>query len=99
MATMENNSGQRVVKINSLRILVMVWKPISGRNNPKASSAVIAASRKAPAVSIRTFSTPSAMSDFLNIWPAEQALRQEDQRNGEHRERGDVLVVDRKISR
>src|SRR6185437_7386487 len=96
---MANSIGHRVVRIRSLRILVTVLKPISGKNSPKASKAVKPASRNAPANSTRVFGASSCMSDLFDIRPAEQALRQEDQRDSQHREGGDVFVVDGKISR
>src|SRR5664279_1491876 len=97
MATMANNSCQRVVRTKLLPKSVTVWKPISGRNSPKASKAVMPASRSARAISTRFCGAPSAISNLLDIRPAEQALRQEDQCNGEHGKCGDVLVVDGKI--
>src|ERR1019366_472162 len=103
MATIENSSGQRVVRTSSLRMSCAVSKPISGRNSPKASKAVTPASRSARATSTRRSSAPSCappgISHLLDIRPAEQALRQEDQGDGEHGEGGDVLVVDGKIGR
>src|SRR5674536_151807 len=98
-ATMANSNGQRVVRMRSLRMFVTVWKPISGRNRAKASRAVKPASRSARAISTRWFGAPSAISHLLDIRPAEQALRQEDQGYGEHGKGGDVLVVDGKIGR
>src|ERR1035441_3184318 len=83
-ATMANSNGQRVVRMRSLRMFVTVWKPISGRNRAKASRAVKPASRSARAISTRWFGAPSAISHLLDIRPAEQALRQEDQCDGEH---------------
>src|ERR1700760_2171302 len=38
-------------------------------------------------------------SDFFDFGPAEQAGRKEDQHDDQNRERGDVLVLDRKIGR
>src|SRR5665647_3850737 len=99
MPTIANSSGKRVVRISSLRMFCSVLKPISGRNNPKASKAVMPAARKARAASTRPVCAPPAISNLLDVRPAEQALRQEDQRDGEHREGGDVLVVDGKIRR
>src|ERR1017187_6307958 len=96
---MENSNGQGVVRMRSLRMFVTVWKPISGRNRAKASRAVKPASRSARAISTRWFGAPSAISHLLDIRPAEQALRQEDQCDGEHGKGGDVLVVDGKIGR
>src|ERR1700755_2389548 len=74
-----------------------VGKPISGRNRPKAITAVSPASRSARATSTLRLCGPVAMSDLLDVRPAEQALRQEDQGDGKHRKRRDVLVVDREI--
>src|SRR5580693_10417541 len=85
-------------------MLTTVWKPISGSNRPKAIRPVNPASRKAPTMSTcspwtRSLCAPAPMSDLLDIRPAEQALRQEDQGDRQHRESGDVFVVDGKVSR
>src|SRR5215211_9183144 len=72
---------------------------MSGRKRPNASSPASAVSFTARAISIR-FSGPdvsAAMSHLLDFRPPEDALGQEDQRNGEDREGGDVLVVDREV--
>src|SRR5262245_55927419 len=100
MATNVRSSGHRISSTSSLLMLCSVLKPISGRNSPKASSAATAALLSAPATSARaTARGSSAISDFLHVGPAEDALRQEDQRDGEDRERRNVLVVDREIGR
>src|SRR6185312_10789656 len=96
IAVMVKSSGQRVSSASSLRILETVNRPISGRNRPKASSAVIPASRNARGTSTRSLCAP-LISHLFDVRPAEQALRQEDQRDGQHGECGDVLVVDGKI--
>src|SRR5579862_9605026 len=104
MATMANNSGQRVVRTSWLLPSTPVKNPISGNSTPKAIKPVKPASRNAPVMSTRRLCAPACLtaaciSDLLDIRPAEQALRQEDQCDGQHRERGDVLGVDGKISR
>src|SRR5215510_5401386 len=96
---MANKSGQRVMRIRSLRTSVTVWKPTRGRNKPKASSAVTPASRNARAVSTRLAGAPLAISDLLDIRAAKQTLRQEYQGDCKDRKGGDILVVDRKICR
>src|SRR6516162_1152622 len=102
LPTKANNSGQRVVRIRTLLISVMVSKPTSGRNTPSATSAVSPVSRSpspkrvwklAPA----TCAAP--ISDLLDIRAAQQPLRQENQSDCQHGESGDILVVDREISR
>src|SRR5690242_5888175 len=98
-ATTANNSGHRVVRIKSLRILVVVSKPTSGRNRPKASNVVMPASRNARLASTRFSCAPVAISNLFDVGPAEQPLRQEDQSNCQHRESGNILVVDGKICR
>src|SRR5271168_3687796 len=103
-ATKANSSGQRVVSVSSLLPLTPVLNPISGSNKPNAIAPVQAASRSAPVTSTRSLWTRSvcasaAISDLLDIRPAEQALRQEDQRDRQHGKRSDVLVVDGKIGR
>src|SRR5712671_3121079 len=97
MATKANSICQRVSRTISLRMFWTVRKPISGSSRKKASTAVSPASMIAARRAARA--AGAAMSDFLDIRPAEQALRQEDERDGEDREGGDVLVVDRKIGR
>src|SRR5674536_274536 len=59
----------------------------------RQSREVKPASRSARAISTRWFGAPSPISHLLDIRPAEQALRQEDQCDGEHGKGGDVLVV------
>src|ERR1700694_2061135 len=98
-ATNANNSGQRVVRISWLLPSTPVRKPISGSNAPSAMRPVKPASRNAPIVSTRSLCTPLAISDLLDVRPAEQALRQEDQSDGQHGEGGDVLVVEGKVGR
>src|SRR3954451_2925325 len=95
---MPASNCQRVVSTSSLRPLTPVRKPTSGSSRPKATKAVSPASLSARGISTRRL-TPSAISHLLHVRPAEQALRQEDQRDGEHREGGDVLIVDGKIGR
>src|SRR5580658_9067994 len=104
MATTMNSSGQRVVSTSWLLPSTPVKNPISGSSTPKAIKPVKPASRNAPVISTRPFCAPACLtaaciSDLLDIRPAEQALRQEDQGDGEHGEGGDVLVVDGKVSR
>src|SRR5665213_3828490 len=98
IADNEKSNGQRVVRISSLLMFVTLLKPTSGRNRPKARSVVMPASRKALAVLERPFSNSPAILDLLDVGAAEQALRQEDQRDGQHGERGNVFVVDGEIS-
>src|SRR3989440_5212509 len=106
IATIATSSGRRVSSSSSLRMFCTVLKPISGSSSAKAISAVNAASFRArttfgrAAVSGRAVSgAATAMSHLLHFRPPEQTLRQEDRRDGEDRERRDVLVVDREISR
>src|SRR3984893_7842726 len=99
MATSAKKNGQRVVRISSLLPFTPVCKPMSGKNRPKAISPVKAASRSAPAISTRSLCAPACISDLLDIRPAEQTLRQEDQCDHQHGKSRDVLVVDGKVSR
>src|SRR5664279_3218449 len=99
MPTMAKNNGQRVVRISSLRMSTTVLKPISGRNKPKARSAVMPASVKARLSLLRSIVARAVISYLFDVGPAEQALRQENQRDREHGEGRDVLVVDGKIGR
>src|SRR5262249_57431582 len=102
LPTSANNSGQRVVRIRTLLISVMVSKPSSGRNTPSATSAVSPVSRSASAKRVRIFAPPSCMppiSDLLDVGPAQQPLRQENQSDCQYGESGDILVVDREVSR
>src|SRR5580658_10923149 len=101
-ATMANNSGHRVVRTSWLLPSTPVKNPISGKSTPNAINPVKPASRNAPVISTRPLCAPACLtaaciSDLLDIRPAEQALRQEDQGNRQHREGGDVLVVDGKV--
>src|SRR5262249_46582502 len=100
MATKLNSSGQRASSAISLWMFWMVLKPISGSSRKKQRSAVTPASFAAAAKSMRaSAAAPARMSDFLDVRPTEQAVRQEDERDGEHREGCDVLVVDREVGR
>src|SRR5262245_29700626 len=94
---MAKSSGQRVTRIRSLRTSVTVSNPTSGRNRPKASNVVRPASRRARAVSTRFAGAPLAISDLLDIRPAEQSLRQEYQGDREDGKGGNVFIVDGKI--
>src|SRR2546421_439187 len=105
-ATIASSRGRRVSSSSSLRMFCTVLKPTSGSSSAKEISAVNTASFSARAtfgpVAERgraVSGAATAMSHLLHFRPAEQALRQEDQRDGEDRERGDVLVVDREIRR
>src|SRR6185437_13963169 len=98
MTTARSNSP-RVFRTRLLRKSVTVWKPISGRKRPKASSAVTAASRSARIMSTRPECAALGMSDLFDIRPPKQPLRQEDQCNCQYRKGGNVLVVDREIGR
>src|ERR1700704_2499387 len=97
MATKPNSICHRVSSTISLRMFWTVRKPISGSSRKKASTAVSPASMIAARRAARA--AGAAMSDFLDIRPAEQALGQEDERDGEDRESRDVLVVGREIGR
>src|SRR6202140_1663279 len=104
MATMASSSGQRGVRTSWLLAATPVKNPTSGKSAPKAIKPVKPASRNAPVISTRPLCAPACLtaaciSDLLDIRPAEQALRQEDQGDGQHGEGGDVLVVDGKVSR
>src|SRR5580700_1898078 len=96
---MANNSGQRVVRTSWLLPSTPVKNPISGKSAPNATRPVKPASRKAPVISTRPLCAPLPISDLLDIRPAEQALRQEDQGNRQHREGGDIFVVDGEVGR
>src|SRR5580700_3915946 len=103
-ATTANNSGHRVVNTSWLLPSTPVKNPISGKSTPKAIRPVKPASRNAPVISTRPFCAPACLtaariSDLLDIRPAEQALRQEDQGDGEHGKGGNIFVVDGKVSR
>src|SRR5262249_41648400 len=96
------SSGQRGSRTSSLRVSCTVRNTISGRNRPNAISPATAASLSAWAMSgvaaAAGASTPRALiSHLLHVRAAEQALGQEDERDGEDREGCDVLVVDREI--
>src|SRR6266545_6131174 len=102
IATIENSRTQRVPSTSSLRMFWIVLKPISGRNSPKAISAVTPASRSARTTSKRGAGTAGAtassgMSHLLDVGAAEKALRQEDHHDREDRERGHVLVSERYV--
>src|ERR1700691_1830526 len=104
MATTMNSSGQRVVRTSWLLPSTPVKNPISGRSTPKAMRPVKPASRNAPVISTRPLCAPACLtaaciSDLLDIRPAEQDMRQEDQGDGQYREGGDILIVDGKVSR
>src|SRR5580704_144234 len=103
-ATMANSNGQRVVSTSWLLPSTPVKNPISGNSTPNATRPVKPASRNAPTASTRPLCAPACLtaaciSDLLDIRPAEQALRQEDQSDRKHREGGDVLIVDGKVGR
>src|ERR1043165_4651542 len=101
MATKVRSSGQRVCSATSLWMFWNVLKPISGSSRKKHRTAVMPASFAAATTSMRASEAPvcACMSDFLDVRATEQPLRQEDERDREHREGGDILVVDREISR
>src|SRR5580704_9219416 len=103
-ATMANNSVQRVVRTSLLLPSTPVKNPISGKSAPNAIKPVKPASRNAPVISTRPLCAPACLtaaciSDLLDIRPTEQALRQEDQGNRQHREGGDIFVVDGEVGR
>src|SRR5258705_2936617 len=95
IATIAVSSGQRVSSTSSLWMFWTVLNPISGRNRPKAMRPASAPSRSARMTSTRVAGegASAAISDFLHVRPAEDALRQEDHGDGEDGEGGDVLVV------
>src|SRR6478609_416870 len=96
-ATRLNNTAPRVARTISLLMFEIVWKPISGRNSAKATSAVTAASRNAAGKDSRDGGARSATrmrSHLLHVRTAEQTLWQENQRDREHRKGRDILVVD-----
>src|SRR5882762_5332445 len=97
-ATNESRSGMRVSSSSSLRMFCTVLKPIRGRNSAKVISAVSPASFSALPTSTRG-AVATLMSYLLDFGSSQQALRQEDQRDGEDRERRDVLVIDREVGR
>src|ERR1700720_3068221 len=97
MATKANSICQRVSSTISLRMFWTVRKPISGSSRRNASTAVSPASLMAARRAARA--AGATMSDFLDIRPAEQALRQENERDGEDREGRDILVVGGEIGR
>src|ERR1700730_4471107 len=102
MTTKVNSSDQRVSSAISLWMFWTVLKPISGSSRKKASRAVTPASLIAARSCVRADAaskSAAVMSDFLDVGPAEQALRQEDERDREDREGGDILVVRREIGR
>src|SRR5947208_9598659 len=99
IATMASSSGMRNSSSSSLRMFCTVLKPLSGSSSAKAIRAVKTASLSARAVFERAAvcgravsGAATAMSHLLHFRPSEQALWQEDQRDGEDRERRDVLV-------
>src|ERR1700719_3415452 len=104
MATMASSSGHGVVRTSWWLPSTPVKNPISGKSTPNAIKPVSPASRNAPVMSTRPLCAPACLtaaciSDLLDIRPAEQALRQEDQCNRQHREGGDVFVVDGEVGR
>src|ERR1051326_4179435 len=79
---------------------VSVRMPISSENNPNAVAAAMSAFLSAARTSTTGFSRMSGLpSDFLDLRAAENSGRQEDQHDHQHREGGDVLVLDREIGR
>src|SRR5204862_3768600 len=98
IATMAPSNGQRVSRMSSLWIFWTVLKPISGSSSPQLTMAVSAASRPARTIS-RRWDASTAISDFLHVGSSQQTLRQEDHRDGENRESGDIFVVGREIGR
>src|SRR5712691_3423474 len=98
IATKPNSSGHRVSSVSSLRMSWTARNPISGRNSPNATRVQNPASLNARAMLLSADGGATELH-LLHIRAAEQALGQEDQRDGEDREGGDVLVVDGKIGR
>src|SRR5450432_1456215 len=99
MPTKTASKPKRVSRPSCWSMFWTVTKPISGRNRPKASSAVHPASRSARTTSMREICTSALMSHLLDVRAPEQALRQEDQGDGQDTERRHILVVDGKIRR
>src|ERR1700692_1747560 len=97
MATRPKSICQRVSSTISLRLFWTGRKPISGSSRENARTAVSPAPLTAARRAARA--AGAAMSDFLDIRPAEQALRQEDERDGDDREGRCVLVVGRERGR
>src|SRR3954462_6083595 len=100
-ATMEKNSPHCVSSISSLRMLCTLVKPTKGRNSAAARSPVTAASFRARTNGAWGSRAGAAdvISDLLDVRPAEDTLRQEDQGADEDAENRDVLVVDGEIGR
>src|ERR671910_3249842 len=98
-ATTVKNNPQRVSSISSLRMLCTVVKATSGRNSPTASSPVSAASFSARIT--RDWDAradgSAGISHLFDVRLAEKTLRQENQRDGQQGENGDILVVDREV--
>src|SRR5215813_2078365 len=88
IATNANSSGRRASSSISLRMFWTVLKPTRGRNRPNASRPASAASLRAATGSMPLGEGASAVisSHLLDFRPAEDALGQEDQRDGEDRE-------------
>src|SRR5262249_56592739 len=86
---------QRVSNTSSLRMLVIVLKPISGTNSPSEISAVTPASRNARrrrGGGAAGAMASSGISHLLHVGPAENALRHEDHHDRQDRKGGNVLV-------
>src|SRR5436190_23838586 len=91
--TKMKNSCQRASSTSTFCMLCTVVNAIIGRNSAAASRPVIAASfsaRMTGAWDTRAGAT-DVMSDLLDVRPAQDALRHEDQGDGENRENRDVL--------
>src|SRR5258708_36406009 len=99
MATYAKRRRKRVSSASCPPMFWTVTKPISGRNNPKASSAVHPASRSARPTSTREVCVGARMSHLLDVRAPEQALGQEDQGDDQDAERAHILVVDGKVGR
>src|SRR3989442_15096710 len=101
IATSAASNGQRVSRISSLWMFCTVLKPISGRNRPNARRPARAAARSARRISTREAipDASSAISHLLHVGSPQNALRQKDHRDREDGEDGNVLVIDREVSR
>src|SRR5215218_2492214 len=106
VATMAASSPNRVSNTNSPCGPASVRTPIISENSTSATSALIRAFLKMKAApGAREISLEAVVaftrgpSDFFDFGPAEQAGRKEDQHHDQDRERRNILVLDREISR
>src|SRR4051794_34358358 len=101
IATMIKNRPQWVSSWSVLRMLGSEEKAMSGRKTAAARSPVTTASFRArvTAAWVAPTGASATISHLLDVRPAEEALRQEDQGDGKDGEDRDVLVVDGEIGR